>query len=156
MNDLINKLFPESITIELNKLLQEFAEADFSVADIKNRIDEFNESIRTYLYLLSLNSGNSEIAYRIYKANNLIKLDHISAFEDAFRKGKAKEYLSKLSKTDKMALLVDLKINVKDDEKYKLSVQDRDYLNLINDSIIQDQEKHKTNLVDKFINHKKD
>jgi hypothetical protein len=55
-----------------------------------------------------------------------------------------------------MALLVDLKINVKEDEKYKLSVQDRDYLKLINDSIIQDQEKHKTNLVDKFINHKKD
>lgn len=154
--DLIEKLFGKDLMNEMYDIVHGFLVMNSDVDYIYKVLRRFNESFRTGIYLIALESNNDRLATKVKRANRLINIDRVDAFLKAYDTGKVDEFLKKTSKVDKIALLSDLDLDVSLEERIKLPKKKRDYYRILSNSILLDKDGYDKDGIDTFINHKKE
>ena len=156
MNDVINDLYGEELIKAMNHLIDEFLELNFDSSDVLKSLKNINESVRIGIYLLALERQESDMAYKINKANKRLNEIRKEKFIEAYNNDMVSKYLKKLGKVDKISLMEDLNIDVPVNERVKLSKKQRDYYRIISESIMDDQVDDDRDGIDTFITYKKD
>lgn len=155
-NKVIDNLFSKKVLHVMSELLDDFILSDSNEEDIYGELKYINESIRTGLYLLSIEKGFTYLSQRINNVNERINLERTEEFIQAINNGEEDKYLATLGKGDKVALLNHLGINVSLEERKKLSKEQLKYYKVISDSIKDSQEDDKRDGIDSFLKYKKD
>ena len=155
MNELINDLYGEKLIKAMNHLIDEFLELNFDSSDVLKSLKNINESVRIGIYLLALERQESDMAYKINKANKRLNEIRKEKFIEAYNNDTVSKYLKKLGKVDKISLMEDLNIDVPVGERVKLSQKQRDYYRIISESIMNDQVDDDRDGIDTFITYKK-
>lgn len=155
-NKVIDNLFSKKVLHVMSELLDDFILSDSNEEDIYGELKYINESIRTGLYLLSIEKGFTYLSQRINNVNERINLERTEEFIQAINDGEEDKYLATLGKGDKVALLNHLGINVSLEERKKLSKEQLKYYKVICDSIKDSQEDDKRDGIDSFLKYKKD
>lgn len=156
MNEVINDLYGEELIKAMNHLIDEFLELNFDSSDVLKSLKNINESVRIGIYLLALERQESDMAYKINKANKRLNEIRKEKFIEAYNNDTVSKYLKKLGKVDKISLMEDLNIDVPVNERVKLSKKQRDYYRIISESIMNDQVDDDRDGIDTFITYKKD
>ena len=156
MNEVINDLYGEELIKAMNHLIDEFLELNFDSSDVLKSLKNINESVRIGIYLLALERQESDMAYKINKANKRLNEIRKEKFIEAYNNDTVSKYLKKLGKVDKISLMEDLNIDVPVNERVKLSKKQRDYYRIISESIMDDQVDDDRDGIDTFITYKKD
>ena len=151
----ITDLFNKSVLLAINELLDDFILSDSNEDEIYNELKYINESIRTVLYLISIEKGFVYLSHRINEANERINIERTKMFISAVEKGEEKKYLSTLGKADKIALLNHLGINVSMNERKKLNKEELKYYTVISDSIRLSQNDDNRNGIEQFLTYRK-
>ena len=155
-NKVIDSLFSKKVLHVMNELLDDFILSDSNEEDIYGELKYINESIRTCLYLLSIEKGFTYLSQRINNVNERINVERTEEFIQAVNDGEEDKYLATLGKGDKVSLLNHLGINLSLDERKKLSKEQLKYYKVISDSIKDSQEDDKRDGIDSFLKYKKD
>lgn len=155
-NKVIDSLFSKKVLHVMNELLDDFILSDSNEEDIYGELKYINESIRTGLYLLSIEKGFTYLSQRINNVNERINVERTEEFIQAVNDGEEDKYLAALGKGDKVSLLNHLGINLSLEERKKLSKEQLKYYKVISDSIKDSQEDDKRDGIDSFLKYKKD
>jgi len=148
----LSKLYGKRLFSLMEEMLNEFIEKNYTIEELIEALKDINETIRVGLYLMALEKSY-EIALRLNVAN--LKLNEIrkEKFLEAFKKNETKRFLATLGKSDKISLMSDLGINVDIEKRALFNLEQRIYYELINESILQDQEIDRRNGVEQFLKH---
>lgn len=152
----IDRLFSKKVLKVMNELLDDFILSDSNEEEIYKELKYINESIRTGLYLLSIEKGFIYLSQRINNVNERINLERTEEFIKAIDNGEEDRYLVTLGKVDKVSLLNHLGINVPLEQRKNLSKEQLKYYKVISKSIKDSQEDDKRNGIDSFLKYKKD
>lgn len=115
---------------------------DLTPEEIVNRINGLNELIRGGMHLTALSKGYEELADKIDKANELIKLKRIDEFRKSVANGTHEEFLANISWIDKSSLEVDMGLSrLGLSNKKDLTEEEQKYYDIIENSINKDLEK---------------
>ena len=90
-NKIISKLFGKDLTSMMHGMLYEFKSLDYDEQQIMKMLRGFNESVRTAMYLLSLEKNYDAIAYRINRVNKKLNIMRKEAFIEAYENKKRGE-----------------------------------------------------------------
>lgn len=156
MNKVIDGLYSKKVLKVMNEMLDDFILTDSSVDDIYDELKYVNESIRTGIYLLSIEKGFTYLSQRINIVNERINLERTEDFIKAINDGEEEKYLATLGKGDKVSLLNHLGINVPLEQRRNLSKEQLNYYKVISASIKDSQEDDKRDGIDSFLKYKKD
>jgi hypothetical protein len=156
MNKGIDSLFNPKISKLINEMLDDFILTDSSESEIYEELRYINESIRTVLYLLSIEKGFTYLSQRIHNVNAKITLEIMEQFKRAVDNGEEKKFLVTLGKSDKILLLNHLGINLPLDNSKGLTKIQLKYYNVITDSIKDSQVDDKRNGIESFLMYRKD
>ena len=156
MNEVINDLYGEELIKAMNHLIDEFLELNFDSFDVLKSLKNINESVRIGIYFLALERQESDMAYKINKANKRLNEIRKEKFIEAYNNDTVSKYLKKLGKVDKISLMEDLNVDVPVNERVKLSKKQREYYRIISESIMNDQVDDNRDGIDTFITYKKD
>lgn len=156
MNEVINDLYGEELIKAMNHLIDEFLELNFDSSDVLKSLKNINESVRIGIYFLALERQESDMAYKINKANKRLNEIRKEKFIEAYNNDTVSKYLKKLGKVDKISLMEDLNVDVPVNERVKLSKKQREYYRIISESIMNDQVDDNRDGIDTFITYKKD
>ena len=80
MNKAIDSLFNKNVFKYMNEMLDDFILSDSNEDEIYKEFRYINESIRTGLYLLSIEKGFIYLSQRISNVNERINLEIIEEF----------------------------------------------------------------------------
>ena len=140
----------------MNEMLDDFILTDSNEDEIYEELKYINESIRIGLYLLSIEKGFVYLSHRINNVNDRINREIVDRFIEAVENGEEDKFLSTLGKSDKIALLNHLGINVPVEKKKGLTKIQLKYYKVLTDSIKDSQVDDKRNGIDSFLTYKKD
>ena len=154
MNNCVTNLFSKKVFKVMNDMLDDFILSDSGEEEIYDQLKYINESIRTGLYLLSIEKGFIYLSQRIKIVNDKIDEELVANFIKAVDEGNAVKYLAVLGKTDKISLLNRLGINVPLEKKKGLTKVQLKYYKVITDSIKESQVYDKRNGIDSFLTYK--
>lgn len=155
-NKFINKLFGKDLTDVMYTMLEDFIKLDYDEEQIFKDLKKTNEPFRMGMYLLALESNFDTIAARINRVNKKINLIRKDDFIEAYEKKKTNEYLSKLSKADKISLLSDLGVDLPLEERMKLPKDKIEYYRIISNSVMLDQENDNRDGLTTFLEYDKE
>ena len=115
---------------------------DLKPEEIVDRISDMHELVRAGMHLTALSKGNEELADKIDKANELIKLKRINEFKKSVANGTHEEFLADISWKDKISLEVDMELSRfgLSNEK-NLTEEEQKFYDIIENSIKKDLEK---------------
>lgn len=153
---IVTDLFSKKVLLVMNELLDDFILSDSDEDEIYEELKYINESIRSGLYLLSIEKGFIYLSRRINDVNEKINLERTKQFIEAVDNKEVDKYLVSLGKADKIALLNHLGINVSLSDRKKLSKKELKYYTLISESIKSDQADDNRDGIDAFIKYRKD
>lgn len=156
MNKIMDSLFNKNVFKVMNEMLDDFILTDSNENEIYEELKYINESIRTGLYLLSIEKGFVYLSQRIKNVNERINKEIVDKFIEAVENGEENKFLVTLGKSDKIALLNHLGINVPVEKKKGLTKIQLKYYKVITDSIKDSQVDDKRNGIDSFLTYKKD
>lgn len=115
---------------------------DLTPEEFVNRISDLNELIRGGMRLTALSKGYEELADKIDKANELIKLKRIDEFKKSVANGTHEEFLANISWIDKSSLKVAMglaRLGLSNEKE--LTEEEQKYYDIIENSINKDLEK---------------
>jgi len=153
-NKLVTSLYSNEMLKVMNDLLDDFILSDYDEEEIYKELKFMNESVRTGLYLISLNKDFVYLSKRIDRVNKRVNEERKENFIKAYEEGNAEKYLVTLGKGDKISLLNDLGIDSSLNKRKKSSVKNNDYYNVINKSIKEDQTIDNRDGIDSFLKYK--
>ena len=156
MNKVMDSLFNKNVFKVMNEMLDDFILTDSNEDEIYEELKYINESIRICLYLLSIEKGFVYLSHRINNVNDRINREIVDRFIEAVENGEEDKFLSTLGKSDKIALLNHLGINVPVEKKKGLTKIQLKYYKVLTDSIKDSQVDDKRNGIDSFLTYKKD
>lgn len=156
MNKVMDSLFNKNVFKVMNEMLDDFILTDSNEDEIYEELKYINESIRIGLYLLSIEKGFVYLSHRINNVNDRINREIVDRFIEAVENGEEDKFLSTLGKSDKIALLNHLGINVPVEKKKGLTKIQLKYYKVLTDSIKDSQVDDKRNGIDSFLTYKKD
>ncbi len=156
MKKIMDSLFNKNVFKVMNEMLDDFILTDSNENEIYEELKYINESIRTGLYLLSIEKGFVYLSQRIKNVNERINKEIVDKFIEAVENGEENKFLVTLGKSDKIALLNHLGINVPIEKKKGLTKIQLKYYKVITDSIKDSQVDDKRNGIDSFLTYKKD
>ena len=156
MNKVMDSLFNKNVFKVMNEMLDDFILTDSNEDEIYEELKYINESIRIGLYLLSIEKGFVYLSHRINNVNDRINREIVDRFIEAVENGEENKFLSTLGKSDKIALLNHLGINVPVEKKKGLTKIQLKYYKVLTDSIKDSQVDDKRNGIDSFLTYKKD
>ena len=149
-------MYGEELIKAMNHLIDEFLELNFDSSDVLKSLKNINESVRIGIYFLALERQESDMAYKINKANKRLNEIRKEKFIEAYNNETVYKYLKKIGKVDKISLIEDLNVDVPVNERVKLSKKQREYYRIISESIMNDQVDDNRDGIDTFITYKKD
>lgn len=155
-NKIINNLFGEELINAMKDLLNKFVGLDYDEQMLLKDLKGINESVRMGLYLMALENGEDQIAFKLNRVNKMLNADRKNDFLDAFEKGETDKFLAMLGKSDKISLMDDLGVNVDVKERASLSKIQKKYYEIISNSIFNDQSLDARDGIDRFIKYKKE
>lgn len=155
-NKIINNLFGEELINAMKDLLNKFVGLDYDEQILLKDLKGINESVRMGLYLMALENGEDQIAFKLNRVNKMLNADRKKDFLDAFEKGETDKFLAMLGKSDKISLMDDLGVNVDVKERASLSKIQKKYYEVISNSIFTDQSLDARDGIDRFIKYKKE
>lgn len=155
-NKIINNLFGEELINAMKDLLNKFVGLDYDEQILLKDLKGINESVRMGLYLMALENGEDQIAFKLNRVNKMLNADRKNDFLDAFEKGETDKFLAMLGKSDKISLMDDLGVNVDVKERASLSKIQKKYYEVISNSIFTDQSLDARDGIDRFIKYKKE
>ena len=133
MRDTIRSLVGNELVSELDRHIKEFELLDLDSDQIYNNIKEYNSLTIMCLYLLSLDSDNREISFRIKRAFEKRNLKQMDDFRRLVSLGEEDKLLSKLDKIDVINLAHRMNLYSIDKSEYnKLSEEDRKCCDILN------------------------
>lgn len=156
MNKDIDSLFNKNVFKYMSEMLDDFILSDSNEDEIYKELRYINESIRTGLYILSIEKGFIYLSQRISNVNERINIEIIEEFKEAIDNGEEEKFLVTLGKTDKISLLNHLGINVPIGKKKGLTKIQLKYYKVITDSIKDSQVDDKRDGINSFLTYKKD
>lgn len=142
MKNDIHNILGDSMANSIEGIVDCLYKMDLKPEEIVDRISNMHELIRGGMHLTALSKGYEELADKIDKANELIKLKRIDEFKKSVANGTHEEFLANISWTDKTSLKVDMELsrfglpNAKD-----LTEEEQKYYDIIENSIKKDVEK---------------
>ena len=137
-NDIIS-IFGSAMARLMERMAKVFKKASMPPEEIAESIKDLHEITRAGLHLSALANGDKETAYKINKANQIIKERRISEFKKAVANGTEKEFLSTMPWTDKTSLEVDMglcRIGIPSEEP--LTEEEQRYFDIIEKSVDED------------------
>ena len=109
--------------------------------EIAEEIGKMHEVIRAGIHLTALSNGNKELADKIDKANELIKLRRIDEFKKTVANGTHEEFLANMPLMDKSSLLIDIRLSrIGLPSEKPLTEEEKRYSDIIEKSINNDIE----------------
>lgn len=132
-------VFDNQTTDILELFVESLDKGNFSAKQIANQIHNMHDLIRSGLHLTALTKGKNELADKIKKANNIIVLKKIKAFEQALQTGKEEDFLAEMNWTDKVVLQSKIK-NLSDLEKQQVIRDEKRSISILETSIKKDVE----------------
>ena len=155
-NKLLGELFGDELSSLMHELISEFHLLDYDDNQIMNVLKNYNESVRTGMYLIALQENLDNVAHRINRVNKKINSTRTEKFIEAYENGKAERFLNTIGKADKISLMSDLGVDLPLEERVKLSKRKLDYYRIISNSIMNDQKNETRDGIDTFLKYKKD
>ena len=142
MKNDIHNILGDSMANSIEGIVDCLDKMNLKPEEIVDHISDMHELIRAGMHLTALSKGYEELADKIDKANELIKLKRIDEFKKSIANGTHEEFLANISWTDKSSLEVDMGLarlglsNEKD-----LTEEEQKYYDIIENSINKDLEK---------------
>ena len=143
MNDEIRNIFGDDIansTIE--HIVKCLDKMNLTPEQIAEYIGKVSETTRALIHIKALLDGNEELADKISKAIEFIKLKRIDEFKKTVANGTHEDFLSNMPWTDKCSLRRDMglfRIGLPGEKP--LTEEEQRYCEIINNSIQKDIEK---------------
>lgn len=143
MNDEIRNIFGDDIA---NSIIENMVECldkmNLTPEQNAEYIGEAIELIRAQIHLKALLDGKKELADKILKAIEFIKLKRIDEFKKSVANGTHEDFLANISWTDKCSLSVDMGLSRSGLPSEKpLTKEEQRYREIIDNSIQKDIEK---------------
>ena len=111
MKNDIHNVLGDSIANSIEGIVDCLDKMDLKPEEIVDRISDMHELVRAGMHLTALSKGNEELADKIDKANELIKLKRINEFKKSVTNGTHEEFLANISWKDKISLEVDMELS---------------------------------------------
>lgn len=142
MKNDIHNVLGDSIANSIEGIVDCLDKMDLKPEEIVDRISDMHELVRAGMNLTALSKGNEELADKIDKANELIKLKRINEFKKSVANGTHEEFLADISWKDKISLEVDMELSRfgLSNEK-NLTEEEQKFYDIIENSIKKDLEK---------------
>ena len=100
MKNDIHNVLGDSIANSIEGIVDCLDKMDLKPEEIVDRISDMHELVRAGMHLTALSKGNEELADKIDKANELIKLKRINEFKKSVANGTHEEFLADISWKD--------------------------------------------------------
>ncbi len=154
-NKVIRNLFGKDMIQVIENLLKRYVADNYDEQMLYKELKDFNESVRTVMYLITLEKNSDDIAFRINRVNKLLNDERKENFLVAVENNETDRFLSMLGKGDKISLLSDLGLDVDVRGRAEFTKEQKKYFEILSNSIMEDQELDKRDGIDKFITYKK-
>ncbi len=154
--DVVKKLFGEDLMAAMKEKLDEFVAGDYDVDTIYTALKSTNESVRIGIYLIALENDMDDMAYKINKANKMLNSRRKKDFLLAVEKKETDKFLATLGKPDKISLMKDLGVDVELQQRVHFTKEQREYYEILSNSILLDQKGEVRDGIDQFVTYKKD
>lgn len=154
-NNVVKKLFGDDLMKAMQDKIVEFKDGNYDVDTIYSALRSTNESVRIGLYLMALENNLDDLAYKINKVNQMLNTRRKKDFILAYKNKETDKFLASLGKPDKISLMKDLGIDVELDKRIHFTKEQREYYEILSNSILLDQEDDKRDGIDQFITYKK-
>lgn len=142
MKNDIRNIFGDDMSNSIEDMVSCFDKINLTPEQIAEYIGEMHEITRTRMHITALSNGNKELADKIYKANELIKLKRIDEFKKSVANGTHEDFLANMPWTDKSSLLVDMRLfRIGLPSEKPLTEEEQRYSEIIENSINKDMEK---------------
>ena len=143
MNNEIRNIFGDDIDNSIIECMVECLDKmNLTPEQIAEYIGEASELIRELIYLKASLDGKKELADKISKANEFIKLKRNDEFKKSVANGTHEDFLANMTWTDKCSLLVGMglfRIGIPSEKP--LTEEEQRYCEIIDNSIQKDMEK---------------
>lgn len=154
-NNVVKKLFGDDLMKAMQDKIVEFKDGNYDVDTIYSALRSTNESVRIGLYLMALENNLDDLSYKINKVNQMLNTRRKKDFILAYKNKETDKFLASLGKPDKISLMKDLGIDVELDKRIHFTKEQREYYEILSNSILLDQEDDKRDGIDQFITYKK-
>ncbi len=143
MKNVIRNIFGDDIansTIE--HMVKCLDKMNLTPEQIAEYIGKVSETTRALIHIKALLDGKKELANKISKANEFIKLKRIDEFKKTVANGTHEDFLANMPWTDKCSLLVDMGlVRIGLPSEKPLTEEEQRYCEIIDNSIQKDIEK---------------
>lgn len=155
-NSIVKKLFGDDLMDAMREKLSEFQIGNYDIDTLYSALKSTNESVRIGLYLMALENNFDDLAYRLKKVNNMLNIRRKKDFILAYKKKETDKFLATLGKPDKISLMKDLGVDVELNQRIHFTKEQRDYYEILSNSILLDQKSDERNGIDQFVTYKKE
>lgn len=155
-NNIVKKLFGDDLMSVMQDKIKEFLEGEYDVDTIYSALKATNESVRIGLYLMALENNYDDLAYKINKVNVMLNNRRKKDFLLAYGKKETDKFLATLGKPDKISLMKDLGVDVELQQRMHFTKEQRDYYEILSNSIMMDQTSEGRDGIDQFVTYKKE
>ncbi len=142
MKNYIRSIFGDVMTTSIEGMVSCFDKMNLTLEQIVDYIGEMHETTRAVMHIIALSNGNEELADKINRANELIKLKRIDEFKKSVANETHEEFLANMPWTDKISLEVDMGLcRMGFSSEKPLTEGEQRYFEIIENSIDEDIEK---------------
>lgn len=126
MNEILRSYLGENLLNLIEQNLDEYKLLHLDEKQIYKQIYDLNDIVIMCMYLIALDRNESDLAYKIKKANQTLIRKRKEDFKIAFENNNLDAFFSKKSKIDIVNLAKELNLYVLSDKEYlKLSNEER-------------------------------
>ncbi len=155
-NSLVSKLYSNELIELMNEHIDEIIKEKLDVEDIYPKLKPINEAVRVGIYLFAMERNEVEVAEKVKQVNEMLDARRKKEFELAYKKNEVDKFLATLGKTDKLALMKDLGVDVDMQQRIHFTSEQRDYYDILSKSILEDQSNDSRDGIDQFVTYKKE
>ena len=142
MKNDIRNIFGDGMANSIENMVSCFDKMNLTPEQIVEYIGEMDELTRTGMHITALSNGSKELADKIDKANELIKLKRIDEFKKSVANGTHEDFLANMPWMDKSSLSVDMGLfRIGLPSEKLLTEEEQRYFEIIENSINKDMEK---------------
>lgn len=126
MNEILHSYLGKNLLNLIEQNLDEYKLLHLDEKQIYKQIYDLNDIVIMCMYLIALDRNESDLAYKIKKANQMLIRKRKEDFKIAFENKNLDDFFSKKSKIDIVNLAKELNLYVLSDKEYlKLSNEEK-------------------------------
>ena len=127
------------VSDSIQRMVDILDKMDLTSEKIAEHIGDMHEPVRAQMYVTAVLSDNQAFAEKIDAANKLITQRRIDAFKQSVADGTYPEFLSNMSRSEKLSLSDDMGLLITDEKL--LTEEQQQYYDIIDKSMDEDIEK---------------